>query len=63
MMHNSTFDDRSPTNPSKKQLFDEIYTGETPEENPSKNLLTVVCKKVHNISFLDLKWQFSEGQE
>jgi hypothetical protein len=24
---------------------------------------TVVCKKVHKISFLDLKWQFSGGQE
>ena len=36
-MHNSTFDDRSPTNPPKKQLIDDIYTGETQEENPSKN--------------------------
>ena len=24
---------------------------------------TVVCKKVHKISFLDLKWQFSGGRE
>ena len=24
---------------------------------------TVVCKKVQKISFLDLKWQFSGGQE
>ena len=37
MMHDSTFDDRSPTNPSKKQIFDDIYTGETSEENPSTN--------------------------
>ena len=37
MMHNSTFDDRGPTNPFKKQIVDDIYTGETSEENPSKN--------------------------
>ena len=36
-MHNSTFDDRNPTNPSKKKIFHEIYTGETQEQNPSKN--------------------------
>ena len=36
-MHNSTFDDRSPTNPSKKKFYDEIYSGETQEQNPSKN--------------------------
>ena len=26
-------------------------------------IITVVCKKVHKILFLDLKWQFSGGQE
>ena len=25
--------------------------------------ITVVCKKVHKILFLDLRWQFSRGQE
>ena len=26
-------------------------------------IITVVCKKVHKILFLELKWQFSGGQE
>ena len=47
MMHNSTFDDRSPTNPSKKQIFDDIYTGETSEENPSKNKNNVFFQPFH----------------
>ena len=25
--------------------------------------VTAVCKKVHKVSFLDLKWKFSGGQE
>ena len=28
-----------------------------------KKIVIVVCKKVHKILFLDLKWQFSGGQE
>ena len=50
MMHNSTFDDRSPTNPSKKQIFDYIYTGETSEENPSKNKTNVSFQPFHEIT-------------
>ena len=34
-MHSSEFDDRSW--PPKKQVIDEIYSGQSAEENPSKN--------------------------
>ena len=35
------FDDRGPTNPFKKKIMDEIYSGQTAEENPSKYTLMI----------------------
>ena len=45
------------TNPSKKQIIDDIYTGETQEENPSKNRNNVSFQPFHEFIISQIyKW-------